>query len=128
MYILKVWICTCLIASIISIMVLYSDSYASFGNFKDFLGSYIIFVIMSLLFSIPTFIVLSIIKMFFNKERIPLKLIFNIIGVLGVIISLHISVWSSFTGNGFKTFVFPFSLSISFFIWFFKIDKAKHIS
>lgn len=130
MYILKVWICTCLIAPLIVFLEL-SGLSALYLNSEDLI-IYLFFVGLSLLFSVPTFIVLSLITIFYSG-LLNIKFVLNIIGVLGTFISFYVfdnSIFERSFVNDFQGvfWVLAYSGSISFFIWFFKIDKAKHIS
>src|SRR5690606_21785396 len=137
-YILKVWLCTCLVASLITLLYVGINA-NGFGVFMkevllfntiSFIGIYIATIGISFLCYIPTFIILFLIT-FFYSNKLNIKLILKIAGVIGTFLSFYIifnsNLYFDFDGI---IWVLIYSVCISFFIWFFKIetlDKSNSI-
>ncbi|MFA7446153.1 MAG: hypothetical protein WCY89_09415 [Flavobacteriaceae bacterium] len=120
-YILKVWFFTCLIAPLMILLEIAGLNFST-SDFEDFVFLYLFFIGLGLLFSLPTFIIMLFIK-FVYSDTLNVKFILNSIGVLGTFISFFILDNSFFENLGGIIWVLSYALSISFFIWFFKIEK-----
>lgn len=125
-YILKVWICTCLVAPVVLLLVLGFMGFENISDLKYFTTMCLIMFIFGLILSIPTFIILFLLKLL--DLSINPKYILNIVAIIGILISFGIFDNSIFDDIVGYVYIVVYSIIISFFIWLFKLEKPQQNS
>lgn len=117
------WAGTLLLSPIILIPFLLISTEATRFEIKDFFTAYFLFIIIGILFAIPTLLLLLVFNYYFQKHNWWNKLSISTIGTFFIFLSFLMTAQNFY--SDLKSFVFPGIYSIFFIILIFYVHKIN---
>lgn len=117
------WIGTLLLSPIIIIPFLLIHTEATRTEIKDFFTAYFLFVIIGILFALPTLLVLLALNYFFKKHNSWNKISISSLGTIFIFLSFLMTAQNFYSDV--KSSILPGIYSILFIVLIFYVDKIN---